>query len=622
MKFFSAFLIFFISIYCYNSLCNYSFAFKNCFAGTYYVSRDGSDSNNGSLSAPWETIKSSIPKLQPGDTLLVRGGTYYESEIVTDIRGTESNRITIKNYPGEEPVIDGGYREFREVPNSDWELYDSKRDIYRSVDTYPDAGMVYGYFGSDNDNYRLVSYERYNDLSSDNEDYTNSGNIYIGPGVFWKSSDKRIYIRLQPGKQAIFMGYKISSDTDPRSTKLYIFPHHEIFTFKKGGSYINIEGMNLRYQNNILEFKSKSHHISIKNCTMRGGRTPVLVCDGAHNLLFDGITFKGSVPPWIAWSDVKCGAKPGHSFQGPAIGIQRSANTIEIRNCLFHSTWDGINATKKSFNLYIHHNEFRNTRDDVVQLGSGCYDVEINDNKMIFVSKGVSRHGSGSSRKPGTKYVHHNIIDCSKPMLGGRQDPNKLLDEKRRGPDNDGMVWARPFGSHRAGGYGRGDPWKIYNNTVILGQEINNRGAGHEYVLKRFYRNCPQEVYNNIFIQTMDHWLARESRVADGSQIYDGNVYFRTVDNPKNYFFLSWKDRRDSKDFTSLEAFKSSLYFHVTKKYYSPGWEASGVEADPQLDDEYRPNPGSPAAKGAVPLPAGWPGNDGKKYRGALPPKD
>ncbi|TLD42965.1 MAG: hypothetical protein JETT_0753 [Candidatus Jettenia ecosi] len=622
----SIFFILFIaiaSLWCNYSLCKQDFAYGN----SYYVDPNkGDDGKIGDLSAPWRTIKNSVSRLQPGDTLYLRGGTYYESQIKISNQGAKSKKIIIKNYPDELPIIDGGYAEFRVVPNSDWEIHDAKKNIYRSVKTYSSADYVYGYFGSDN-NCRLISYESYHDLSAENEDYTAVGDVYLGSGIFWNSSNEKIYIRLKPSKQQMAMEYTTPLSNDPRLTKMSIFSHHEIIILSKKSSYIDIEGINLRYQNNAFEFKPGSNNILIKNSNVLGGRTHIYVNDNAHDLVFDGIEIEDSVPPWIAWTDVKRGKKPAHRFQGTAISIEGSAHDIEIKNCVFNNTWDGINATRSAFGLHIHDNVFKGTRDDVVQLGSGCSDVEINHNKMILVSKGISRHGSGSPPKPGTKYIHHNIIDCSKPMLGGRRDPSNLLLEKYQkyhGPNDDGMVWARPFGSHRSGGYGGGDPWKIYHNTIIFGKELNDRGAGHEYVLESFYPGYPQEVYNNIIIQTMDHWLARDCRVADGSQICDGNIYYRPVSNSKNYFFRSWAERLggSSKDFKSLSAFKSSKLFDASRKYYAPGWEENGTEANPQLDKDYYPAPDSPAAHGAIPLPSSWPGQDGKKYRGALPPKN
>ena len=367
----------------------------------------------------------------------------------------------------------------------------------------------------------------------------------------------------------------------------------------------------------VFKFLSGAHSISLKNIGLLGGRTPILVNEDVHDLIFDGIEVKDSIPPWIAWTDVKCGKKPGHRFQGPVIELRSFTYNIEIKNCLFRNSWDGIIATKLSHHFNIHHNIFQGTRDDAVELGSGCYDIEIHNNKMLFVSKGVSRTGTASSLKPGTKFIHHNIIDCSKPMLGGRYDISGLINRKRQG-----MVWAAPFGSHRSGEYDKGDPWKIYNNTIIFGKELNNKGAGHTYTIKAFYPDIPHEVYNNNFIQVMDHWLSRGARVSDGSQVFDGNIYYRNVNlsEPMSSFFRLWRSSEKKQDFMSLSEFKASQFFLLSKKYYPPGWENSGIEADPKLDSKYRPDPNGIAAKGAVSLPSDWPGKDSEIYRGALTP--
>ena len=47
---------------------------------TYYVSTSGSDSADGqSLSSPFKTIQQAANVAEPGDTVLVRGGTYRET---------------------------------------------------------------------------------------------------------------------------------------------------------------------------------------------------------------------------------------------------------------------------------------------------------------------------------------------------------------------------------------------------------------------------------------------------------------------------------------------------------------------------------------------------------------
>jgi hypothetical protein len=79
---------------------------------SYYVSPTGSDSNNGAIGTPWATLMGAYGKLVPGDTLYFRGGVYNYDFLSWDAvwpdSGSSGSPITITNYPGEHPIIDGG----------------------------------------------------------------------------------------------------------------------------------------------------------------------------------------------------------------------------------------------------------------------------------------------------------------------------------------------------------------------------------------------------------------------------------------------------------------------------------------------------------------------------------
>lgn len=62
---------------------------------TYYIAIDGSDANPGTFAAPWATFARAMTALQPGDVLLLKDGTYYQSLNVT-VSGVWGNPITIR----------------------------------------------------------------------------------------------------------------------------------------------------------------------------------------------------------------------------------------------------------------------------------------------------------------------------------------------------------------------------------------------------------------------------------------------------------------------------------------------------------------------------------------------
>jgi hypothetical protein len=74
---------------------------------TYYVSTTGSDTNAGTLAAPWRTIQHAANSVHAGDTVQVMGGTYNEIVTMTTSGNATAGYITFTNYPGQTPIVDG-----------------------------------------------------------------------------------------------------------------------------------------------------------------------------------------------------------------------------------------------------------------------------------------------------------------------------------------------------------------------------------------------------------------------------------------------------------------------------------------------------------------------------------
>jgi hypothetical protein len=76
-------------------------------ATDYYVSPTGSDSNSGTLAAPFATIPKAVSVVAAGDNIYLRGGTHSYSSTITIARaGTASAPIKLQAYPNEQPVLD------------------------------------------------------------------------------------------------------------------------------------------------------------------------------------------------------------------------------------------------------------------------------------------------------------------------------------------------------------------------------------------------------------------------------------------------------------------------------------------------------------------------------------
>lgn len=74
----------------------------------FYVSPTGSDNQAGTLDKPFASLQHAHDLAQPGDTIYMRGGVY---NLTTGIQltndGQSGKPITITNYQGEKPILDG-----------------------------------------------------------------------------------------------------------------------------------------------------------------------------------------------------------------------------------------------------------------------------------------------------------------------------------------------------------------------------------------------------------------------------------------------------------------------------------------------------------------------------------
>jgi hypothetical protein len=78
---------------------------------TFYVAQDGDDANAGTEAAPWASLQHAADTLEPGDTVLVKEGTYDDpppdngASLAIYRSGTADAWITYAAYPGHQPRI-------------------------------------------------------------------------------------------------------------------------------------------------------------------------------------------------------------------------------------------------------------------------------------------------------------------------------------------------------------------------------------------------------------------------------------------------------------------------------------------------------------------------------------
>jgi hypothetical protein len=94
-----------------------------------YVSTSGNDANAGTQSAPFRSIKQALSRLKPGNTLYIRGGTYYE--VLESHNGTKfpsgtswSTPVRIAAYNGEQVMLNGTISIGKASPPTQYLIFD------------------------------------------------------------------------------------------------------------------------------------------------------------------------------------------------------------------------------------------------------------------------------------------------------------------------------------------------------------------------------------------------------------------------------------------------------------------------------------------------------------------
>ncbi|NMC21523.1 MAG: carbohydrate-binding protein [Thermogutta sp.] len=94
-------------------------------AADFYVSPSGSDDHPGTQEKPFATLQAAVNRLQPGDTLWIRGGVYRET-VVFPAGGTAEKPVTVKACRGERVVISGC------EPIAGWTVHDKAKNIWKA----------------------------------------------------------------------------------------------------------------------------------------------------------------------------------------------------------------------------------------------------------------------------------------------------------------------------------------------------------------------------------------------------------------------------------------------------------------------------------------------------------
>ncbi|HND53125.1 MAG TPA: hypothetical protein PLV92_12030, partial [Pirellulaceae bacterium] len=303
--------------------------------------RRGDDAGAGTETQPWKTLAHAMRKLEPGDTLYLREGVYHE-RIAPTRSGMPDRPITIRSFPGELAVIDGGVSDFLDRPADSWEPYPAGAPgEYVSTRSFASADaraipqhflpaswepfwgveeerpLALGQFADSLiplHGYRIAA-----DLRAANERWIGGKKemrdtgIYCGPGLWFNRETGRVHIRLAHHQLEGLGASAYRGETDPRKIPLVIAVGfgHEVVRFTGVRHWVMQDLVVRGAAGSPLVHIYGCQQIRLDHVTLFGG-SPAILINASQEIRLLHSVLRGLAAPWTSRAHMKYRGTPSY----------------------------------------------------------------------------------------------------------------------------------------------------------------------------------------------------------------------------------------------------------------------------------------------------------------------
>ncbi len=582
--------------------------------GCYFVdAQAGDDAGPGTKDKPWRTVQASLRKLEPGDTLVLRGGVYFEN-VYCAITGTPEKPITVRGYPGETAVLDGGYAEFQNDPANAWVPGEAPGEFV-SKNSYRNIRDVLGLFGDSNVGLQTYWHKDYLLTESETTAAGNAVPFYCGPGIFYDKATGKIHVRLAHThqKRTGFVNYV--GETDPRKLPLVIAPFRSVPLFLDQAMHLRLRDLVIRgggLNTMVMHF---AVDVKLDYVTIYGG-SYCLRAKNSGPVAISNSALVGQIPPWGYWSDNALQTYDG-TYYDPwtqpeepraarnvarlpthALLVTEGAEESDIFALPFNNRWtvtqcefmdshDGVYFNGRKMEL--NHCLMQRVQDDGFYLSSPTPqniidETHIYSNCIIGSIAPFGAHLRGATS--GQIFVYGNIVDMR--PLTQMYRPSEKWPEGR-------FITHALFTVH-----GRGKPHGMenigfYHNTCVF-----DRGVLAGITWNRTHPDTVREVFNNLFVYLEKLPSVELNQPLDGLVNMDGNLHWAPGNNPASpdEWIASIRDSVASRE--NVSRWGGALW-ELHSRYGDPKFRKWSVEK--LTGNDYRLESDSPAKTLAVDFP-------------------
>jgi len=426
-------------------------------ATAYHVSPSGSGTAC-SYDLPC-SLAEGLGQAQPGDQVLLRGGTYYEGELDLPRSGTAGAPIVIRANASETAVLDGG-----DPATFPWTAQGG--GIYHTTVHAPDPHLVTA------DGQRLLPYQSLFDLQN---------LIWDTPGFYADGTD--LYVRL-------------AGDADPDGVVMVVSRYNYAFYVDK--DYVYFVDLAFRHYGRgsyakAIYFDDASGNL-VQGCTFALNDLGIGLKRDAHRNVIQDNEFYDTLFPW-PWDAFYAGislSSGGIRFYSPTTG---RGNVI--RRNTFHDYFDGFGVCPEETGAGtnetdVYDNLVYRAGDDGLETDGTCSNVRLWGNTFHDVLVGISlapvydgpvyalrnvvyRTGMGNNDYPGSPFKFNSGYGRSGPMYLFHNTTDAVL------PGNNGLDIKSP-------------------GTWDLIYARNNVWSGTEYALSNANPDQPLDLdYDDLY---------------------------------------------------------------------------------------------------------------------------
>jgi hypothetical protein len=394
---------------------------------SFYIDPNGNPGGDGSKSNPWDlqTALNHPARVQPGDTLWLRGGSYV-GQFVSHIKGAENQSIKVRQFPGERATLlatgvnieiqDSWYVDF-------WGFEITSNNNPRIVETQPTWAMgVRVNQASSSHHIRFINMIIH-DMPSQgfgwwiaNKDSEIYGSLIYYNGV--TELDHGIYTKNQSGTKTI------------KDNFIFDNASHGVHAYSSTQDTLNnflLEGNSLFNNGSIGYNLNKQTYGIYKRNILVGGYIPVNNTIIKENLsYYPGSTGQSLNVGYSGGSNNTF--ITGNYLMGGEMELGGNYTNIDMRqNTVYASNLMGFNSGQFPYNTYlfskpngvkifVRPNQFEKKRANIT-----VYNWDGKDEVIVTATDLAS-----VSPKPGSEYELHNVQDYYSDVITGIYDGNSI----------------------------------------------------------------------------------------------------------------------------------------------------------------------------------------------------